>query len=292
MGHEPVLIEEVAAAFVGRPILRFFDGTVGGGGHARRILADHPELTLYLACDRDPIALRLSQTVLAPWKDKIEWVHGSYSRFTEYLDERGITSIDGALFDLGLSSMQLRDEERGFSFQAESPLDMRMDLRSSLTAGEIVNRYGEKELARIFAEYGEEPRFRQAAKAIVEARKRRRIETTSQLVEVIRPVVKKGKLHPATLVFQALRIEVNDELGELKRALLAVAHRLAPQGRIGVISFHSLEDRIVKWFFRDEAAAGRLQLITKKPLVATRDEVRRNPRARSAKLRVAEMGTL
>ena len=206
----------------------------------------------------------------------------------EYLQQRKIASVEGALFDIGLSSMQLRDETRGFSFQLESPLDMRMDLRTSLTAAEIVNRYGEKEVARLFSEYGEEPRFRQVAQAIVQARRKKPIETTAQLIEVIRPVVKKGKNHPATLVFQALRIEVNDELGELKQVLATTVHHLSPGGRVAVISFHSLEDRIVKWFFREEEKAGRVRVMTKKPISATRLELRQNPRARSAKLRVAE----
>lgn len=266
----------------------FFDGTVGAGGHAARILTTHPEMQRYMACDRDSMALKLAKEALAPWNEKMDWIHGRYSRFANYLAERDLPQVEGILLDIGLSSMQLRDVTRGFSFQTDSPLDMRMDVRSSLTAAEIVNRYSEKELARLFVEYGEEPRFRQAAKAIVEARKRAPITTTMQLIDVIRPVVKRGKLHPATLIFQALRIEVNDELGELRHALTTMVEHLAPGGRIGVISFHSLEDRIVKCFFKERAAAQQIRIVTKKPLVAARAEVRHNPRARSAKLRVAE----
>lgn len=182
--------------------------------------------------------------------------------------------------------MQLDQRERGFSFLGDAPLDMRMDPRNPVTAEVIVNEESERELARIFFEYGEERKSRQVARAIVEARRGRRIRTTGELVSIIKPVTVWGKLHPATLVFQALRIAVNDELGQLKMGLEAAIQRVRTGGKIAVISFHSLEDRIVKHAFRD--AKDRLEILTKKPIGSTREEVRMNPRSRSAKLRAAK----
>lgn len=264
----------------------FFEGTVGAGGHAKAILEAHPEIERYLACDRDPAAHELAKENLAPWGKKVEWIRGPYADLKRYLDERKIGEIDGFLIDIGVSSMQLDRRERGFSFQGDAPLDMRMDPESSLTAEVIVNEMPEKELARIFFEYGEERRSRQVARAIVEARKKRRIRTTAELVAIVKPVTIWGKLHPATLVFQALRIAVNDELGQLKKGLDAAIDRTREGGRIAAISFHSLEDRIVKNTLRD--ARDRLEILTKKPLCASDEEIKENPRARSAKLRAAE----
>lgn len=285
MKHKPVLLKEVLEVFAGKQLRTFFDGTLGAGGHARAILEAHPEIERYYGCDRDPRAHELSGENLAPWKEKVEWIRGSYADLAELLDERNVGCIDGFLIDIGVSSMQLDERERGFSFMGDAPLDMRMDPEAELTAETIVNRYPEKELARIFFEYGEERRSRQVAKAIVDARKKKKIRTTGELVEIIKPVATRGKLHPATLVFQALRIVVNDELGQLERGIAAAIKRLCPEGRMGVISFHSLEDRIVKNCFRDSEE---LEVLTKKPVVATEEEIRGNPRSRSAKLRAAE----
>jgi 16S rRNA (cytosine1402-N4)-methyltransferase len=259
----------------------FFDGTLGAGGHARAILEAHPEIERYIGADRDPRAHELAGQVLAPWREKVEFVRGSYAE--EVLAVKGC--IDGFLIDIGVSSMQLDERERGFSFMGDAPLDMRMDPEGRLTAEEVVNRYSEVELARILHEYGEERRSRQVAKAIVEARRKRRIRTTGELVEIIKPVALRGRLNPATLTFQALRIVVNDELGQLERGLDAAIGKLCPFGRMAAISFHSLEDRIVKNRLRD--AKDRLKVLTKKPIGPSAEEMRSNPRSRSAKLRAA-----
>jgi 16S rRNA (cytosine1402-N4)-methyltransferase len=290
--HISVLRDEVVQAFDGIEIKTFFDGTLGAGGHAKAILEAHPEIERYVGCDRDPTAHDIAKETLAPWEKKLELVRGSYSDIEKFLDERGIASIDGFLIDIGVSSMQLDGKERGFSFRFEGPLDMRMDPDSNLTAEQIVNEYNGKELEKIFREYGEESQARRAAEAIVFARKKRRIETTNELIEIVKPVLKWGKLHPATLIFQALRIVVNDELGELERGLEGAIKRVSPGGRLAVISFHSLEDRIVKHRLKDDVGTKRergiLEILTKRPIVPTEEECKRNPRSRSAKLRVAE----
>ena len=286
MAHKPVLLSEVLKIFEGVQLKVFFEGTVGAGGHGAAILEAHPEIERYLACDRDPAAHQLAGANLAPWENKVEWIRGPFADLEEYLDAKKIREIDGFLIDVGVSSMQLDSKERGFSFQGDAPLDMRMDPESDLTAERIVNEMPEKELARIFFEYGEERRSRQVARAIVEARRKRRIRTTGELVAIVKPVTIWGKLHPATLVFQGLRIAVNDELGQLKRGLDAAIKRTGAGGRIAAISFHSLEDRIVKNSFRD--AKDRLEILTKKPIGPTIEEIKENPRSRSAKLRAAE----
>ena len=279
MKHNPVLIREVLEVFAGEKLSVFFDGTLGAGGHAKALLEAHPEIERYIGCDRDPRAHELAKEVLAPWGKKVEFLRGSYG------EEIGAVegSLDGILIDIGVSSMQLDERERGFSFQGEAPLDMRMDPEGDLTAEMIVNRYSEVDLARIFYEYGEERRSRQVAKAIVIARKKRAIRTTAELVAIVKPVATRGRLHPATLVFQALRIAVNDELGQLKKGLDAAIETLSIGGKIAVISFHSLEDRIVKHRFRE--AKDRLKILTKKPITPSIEEIRANPRARSSKLR-------
>lgn len=290
--HISVLRDEVVQAFDGVEIKTFFDGTLGAGGHARAILEAHPEIERYIGCDRDPRAHGIAKEVLAPWGKKVELVRGSYSEIEKILSERGIKSIDGFLIDIGVSSMQLDEKDRGFSFRFEGPLDMRMDPDSNLTAEQIVNEYNEKELEKIFRDYGEERQARRAAEAIVLARKKRRIETTAELIDIVKPVLKWGKNHPATLIFQALRIVVNDELGELERGLDGAINRVSPGGRLAVISFHSLEDRIVKHRFKDDVGTKRdlgiLEILTKRPIVPTEEECKKNPRSRSAKLRVAE----
>jgi len=286
VAHVPVLLSAVLKTFEDVQLKVFFEGTVGAGGHAKAILEAHPEIERYLACDRDPAAHELAAAHLAPWGKKVEWIRGPYADLKEYLDERKIGNIDGFFIDIGVSSMQLDVRQRGFSFQGDAPLDMRMDPESSLTAETIVNEMPEKELARIFFEYGEERRSRQVARAIVEARRKRRIRTTAELVAIVKPVTIWGKLHPATLVFQALRIAVNDELGQLKRGLDAAIERTREGGKIAAISFHSLEDRIVKNTFRD--GKDQLEILTKKPIGPTEEELKENPRSRSAKLRAAE----
>ncbi len=283
MIHVPVLMREVLEIFAGKNLRVFFDGTLGAGGHAQAILEAHPEIERYIGCDRDPRAHELAGKKLAPWGKKVEWVRGGFAE--KIAEVEGC--IDGFLIDIGVSSMQLDERERGFSFMGDAPLDMRMDPEGDLTAETIVNRYPEVELARIFFEYGEERRSRQVAKAIVEARRKRRIRTTGELVEIIKPVATRGRLHPATLVFQALRIAVNDELGQLERGLKAAIVKMCPGGRVAVISFHSLEDRIVKNVLRD--AKDRLKVLTKKPIGPSAEEMRANPRSRSSKLRAGEV---
>jgi 16S rRNA (cytosine1402-N4)-methyltransferase len=295
--HIPVLCNEVVAAFEGCSMSVFFDGTVGAGGHAEAILKAHPEIKKYIACDRDPKAHELAKRRLEPWWEKVEWIHGSYSDLDRFLDERGIESVDGFLIDIGVSSMQLDEGTRGFSFRFEGPLDMRMNPESDLTADLIINEYPKADLERIFWDYGEERQSRRAAQAIVDARKKRRINTTTELVEIVKPVLKWGSNHPATLIFQALRIAVNDELGELEKGLMTAIRRLSTGGHLAVISFHSLEDRIAKhrlkemeWKVakRSKESTGCLKILTKKPIEAGLVEAKSNPRSRSAKLRVAE----
>jgi 16S rRNA (cytosine1402-N4)-methyltransferase len=275
-------MREVLDVFEGRPLCVFFDGTLGAGGHARAILEAHPEIERYIACDRDPRAHELALKNLEPWREKVEFCRGSYAEMIGKV--KGC--VDGFLIDIGVSSMQLDERERGFSFMGDAPLDMRMDPEGELTAEEIVNRYSEKELARIIFEYGEERRSRQVAKVIVEARRKRRIRTTAELVEIIKPVATKGRLHPATLTFQALRIAVNDELGQLQKGIDTAIQKLCVGGRMAVISFHSLEDRIVKNSLRDQKEI--LKVLTKKPIGPSAEEIRTNPRSRSAKLRAGE----
>lgn len=284
--HEPVLLREVLRIFEGKELKVFFEGTVGAGGHAQALLQEHPEIESYLACDRDPKALALAAKTLLPWGKKVEWIRGPYADLERYLEERELKGIDGFLIDIGISSMQIDERERGFSFLGDAPLDMRMDPDGELTAERIVNEAPEFELARILFEYGEERRSRKVAKAIVEARRKRRIRTTGELVDIVKPVATRGRLHPATLVFQALRIAVNDELGQLEAGLKAAMRWVLPGGRIAAISFHSLEDRIVKNVFRD--ARDEFEVLTKKPIGPTAEEIRSNPRSRSAKLRAVQ----
>lgn len=285
MKHIPVLLDEVIKAFEGKQISTFFEGTVGLGGHAKEILQSHPEIQRYIACDRDLNAIEIAKETLRPWSDKVEFVHSPFAEIKSILKEKKISSIDGYLIDIGVSSMQLDKGSRGFSFKVDAPLDMRMDETMNTTAADLVNTLPEQELARIFYEYGEEFRSRAAAKVICLARKKRKITTTFELCDVLEKVLRKGKIHFATKVFQALRIAVNDELGQLKNGLQGAIESCKAGAILSVISFHSLEDRIVKWVFKEEPS---LQVITKKPLEATREEIKKNPRSRSAKLRVAE----
>lgn len=282
--HIPVLVEALLSFFHDRPLHCFVDGTAGAGGHAEALLHAHPELECYLAIDQDPTALAaLCARLHSP---ALQVCRGNFGDLSQLLENQRVRSVDGILLDIGVSSMQLDTAERGFSFSKEGPLDMRMDPDQEVSAEQLVQRLSERELGEIFRLYGEEPRWRQAARALVEGRKRRKIATTQELCAVLAPVLRRqGKLHPMTRIFQALRIAVNDELGVLERGLAQAIEALRPGGRLAVITFHSLEDRIVKQLFR---ASSELLILTKKPIPPTREEVRRNPRCRSAKLRVAE----
>lgn len=261
----------------------YVDATVGGGGHAAEILRASAPHGRLIGLDRDQEALAASGERLSEWGTRVQLVHANFAELESALMSVGVTAVDGIVFDLGVSSRQFDEPTRGFSFQREGPLDMRMDRAAGPTARHLLATASESELADIFFLYGEERRSRAIAKRIVAARQRAPILTTTQLAELIGP--RHSKIHPATRVFQALRIYVNDELENLKHGLIAGTRLLKSGGRMAVISFHSLEDRIVKRYFRETPA---LRIITRKPVTATKEEMEQNPRARSAKLRVAE----
>ncbi len=298
MTHIPVLLKQVLEAFRGCNLGTFLDGTIGAGGHASAILQQHPEITRYIGLDQDPTALSTAEKNLSAWAKKISLQRRNFSDLDLALAGE---KADGILLDIGVSSMQLDTPERGFSFRHEAPLDMRMDPANDLTAEIVVNTWPEKELARLFRDLGEEPKWRLAARVIVEDRP---FHTTRQLADLLSRVLKgKPGMHPATRLFQALRICVNRELEVLQEALHKAITLLTPGGHLAVISFHSLEDRIVKDTFREWASdkassAGRpglfldktplASILTKKPLEAEEEELSLNPRSRSAKLRVAQ----
>ena len=305
-GHIPVLLHECIENLNIRPDGVYVDGTLGMGGHSEQIAGRLTTGTL-IGIDRDETAIARAGARLAPFRDRVRLVHGNFRDTAAILDRLGIDAVDGMLFDLGVSSPQLDETQRGFSYMHDAPLDMRMDATSGLSAWNVVNEWPESELKRILYEYGEERYAPRIAGAIVRARAQQPIATTLELVDVIRSAMPgaalREKQHPAKRSFQAIRIAVNDELGELPPMLKAAAELLRPGGRLAVITFHSLEDRIVKNAMA-EAAKGctcppnfpvcvcgnkpKIEILTKKPIIATREEVEENPRARSAKLRVAE----
>jgi 16S rRNA (cytosine1402-N4)-methyltransferase len=289
--HEPVLVAEVLEQLAPARGGLFVDCTVGLGGHATQLL-EHGATRL-IGFDRDPAALEIARERLAPFGDRVELVHTDYREFGRVLDAKGSAGVDGVLADLGVSSMQLDAPGRGFSFRRDDPLDMRMDTSAGPTAADLIAAADERTLADVIYQFGEERHARRVARFLVEAGKAGRIETTGQLADVVRRAVpRKGfvRIDPATRTFQAIRIWVNRELDGLDVFVSDVARRLNPAGRMAVITFHSLEDRIVKHTLRQIQAAGEigLKVLTKRPIVPADDEVERNPRARSAKLRVAE----
>ena len=270
----------------------FVDGTVGLGGHARAVL--EAGASQLLGVDRDPAAVELARERLRDFGDRVRVVHGDYRQLPAILDREGLSTVDGILLDLGVSSMQLDEPGRGFSFRRDEPLDMRMDTSAGPTAAEALAGVDEKTLADVIYELGEDRFARRIARAIVAARAVAPIETTARLADVVRRAVpRRGytRIDPATRTFQAVRIWVNRELEGLGDCLNAAAARLRPGGRLVVISFHSLEDRVVKHVLRSMQAAGEcgLRVLTKRPLVPAAVEIDRNPRARSAKLRAAEV---
>ncbi len=301
-GHTPVLYQNVLSLLNLRSGGHYIDGTVGAGGHAAGILEGSSPDGKLLGLDRDPAALQMARRRLAPFGDRFELHHASFGSMAELVRSQGWVHVEGILLDLGISSMQVDRADRGFSFLREGPLDMRFDPTQGLSAHELVNSLPEADLREILWRFGDEPRARAIAKAIVAARP---IETTTELAEIIAAVGKgrrKG-IHPATQTFQALRIAVNDELEQLKNGLEQGINLLAPGGRIAVIAFHSLEDRMVKNFFRDESRdcicppdapvctcehKARLIRITRRAIKPDTAEIEQNPRARSARLRVAE----
>jgi 16S rRNA (cytosine1402-N4)-methyltransferase len=290
--HAPVLVAEVISHLAPARGGLFVDCTLGAGGHTRALL--DAGATHVLALDRDRSAIDLAKVRLADRLDRVDMVHADYRSLGDVLDARGLTRVDGGvLADLGVSSMQLDDAERGFSFRADAPLDMRMDRDSGLTAAQLLQTVEETLLADVIYEYGEERFSRRIARAIVRARESAPIDTTGQLAAIVRRAVpSRGwqRIDPATRTFQALRIWVNRELEGLDAFIRLAVSRLLAGARIAIIAFHSLEDRIVKHTFRALAQAPEptIALITRRPMEATEDEIARNPRARSAKLRVAE----
>jgi 16S rRNA (cytosine1402-N4)-methyltransferase len=290
MEHFPVLLDEAVSALLESGGKIFVDATVGLGGHSYEILKRNPEAYL-IGIDKDEEALELADRRLKEFEGRYSLYKADYSDIDLVLKEEGLKGVDGILMDLGVSMLQLKKPERGFSFREGAPLDMRMDKRAKLTAYDVVNRYSERELYRIIKTYGEERFASRIAKAIAAYRRKKPIETTKELAQIVESAIPKGfykKIHPATKTFQAIRMEVNRELYHLKEALLKIPDLLNPKGRIAVISFHSLEDRIVKHAFRSFEKEGKLKVITKKPITPTEEEIRKNPPSRSAKLRVAE----
>lgn len=305
--HKSVLLQECIDALNIRPDGIYLDGTLGGAGHSSQIARRLTEGGHLIGVDRDRTALAAAKERLAPYADRVTLVHSNFAEIDAILDSLGIPAVDGMLFDLGVSSPQLDDASRGFSYMADAPLDMRMDKDDALTAGAVVNTWPQGELRRILYDYGEERYAPQIAAAICRAREKAPIETTLELVDIIRSAMPaqalREKQHPAKRSFQAIRIAVNDELGAVSRMMQAAVGRLNPGGRLAVITFHSLEDRIVKSEMQQAArgctcppefpvcVCGKkplVKLVTRKPIVSSPAELEENPRARSAKLRVAE----
>ena len=299
--HRPVLMREAVELLAPRAGALVVDATCGGGGHSAEILRTGADV---LALDQDPDAIEFAAEKLAPFGGRVTLRQANFRDAGAVLDELGIVGIGGALLDLGVSSRQLENGSRGFSVMRQGPLDMRMDPRRELTAATVINSYSEEALTRLFRELGEEPAARRIASQLVKLRKASPFQETMQLTKAIEKIVwRHGRRHPATQVFQALRMEVNDELGALEEGLRVLTKRLESGARLAVITFHSLEDRIVKNFFRDRSREWldrpewpeprrnpdfALRLITSKPVEPGENEQRVNPRSRSAKLRAAE----
>ena len=304
--HVSVLLAECIENLNIRSDGIYVDGTLGLGGHSYEIASRLREGRL-IGIDRDPSAIERAGKRLEPFRDRITLVHGNFGDVAQILDELGIAGVDGMLFDLGVSSPQLDEAERGFSYMLEAPLDMRMDSTAALSAYEVVNTWSEERLSRILWDYGEERYARRITAAILAAREKAPIQSTAELVEIIRSAMPapalREKQHPAKRSFQAIRIAVNDELGEVERMMDSAPDKLNPGGRLCVISFHSLEDRIVKnGIARRENGCTcpreapvctcgfvrTLRSVSRKPILPSEEEIERNPRSRSAKLRVAE----
>ena len=304
--HKSVLLNECMEALAIKPEGIYLDGTLGGAGHSFEIVKRLTTGRL-IGVDRDPAALEAAAKRLAPYMNHVTMVHSNFCELDRILDDLGIEAVDGMLFDLGVSSPQLDDAQRGFSYMADAPLDMRMNREDALTAFEIVNTWPKEELRRILYDYGEERYAPHISAGIVRAREKAPIQTTLALVEVIKssmpPQALREKQHPAKRSFQAIRIAVNDELNSVSKLMRTAFSRLKPGGRLAVITFHSLEDRIVKSEMLQAAkgctcppefpvcVCGKkplVQIITRKPILSGEEELEENPRARSAKLRVAE----
>ncbi len=287
--HIPVLFDEVLDALAVQSGGVFVDGTVGCAGHAQAILKKTGPDGCVIGIDRDQEALAIAKEQLRAVEGTSHCVWGNYSEIKSVLDQMNISAVDGILVDLGVSSLQLDEGERGFSFMKDAALDMRMNRSEGPSAANLVSQLSEQELANTIYQYGDERRSRRIAKLVVETRRRHPIETTTELADlVVRAYGRRGKIHPATRTFQALRIAVNQELDHLDRFLTDSLFCLKPRGRLCVISYHSLEDRRVKVQFREWSKQGLCQLLTKKPIVPSVEEIKHNKRSRSAKMRVCE----
>lgn len=305
--HITVLLKETVDSLNIRPDGIYVDGTLGGGGHASEICEALDDKGMLIGIDQDKKALKAAEDRLREYSAKKIFVHSNFSNIKEVLKDLDIEKIDGIVLDLGVSSPQLDEASRGFSYMNDADLDMRMDQTKTFSAKNVVNEYSEKELAGIIHEYGEEKWSKRIASFIVKERNIKPIESTWELVEIIKKAIpakaRRNGPHPAKRTFQAIRIEVNNELGILESAIRDISEVLKPEGRVGIITFHSLEDRIVKNTFKDLAIRCKcpkeypvcmcdgtpiLNIVTRKPIVPSKDELELNPRSRSAKLRVAE----
>lgn len=292
--HVPVMLKEAVEFLAPREGGTYVDCTLGGSGHAKEILNLIGPTGRLIGLDKDEIAIRRAKEVLAPYLEQVVFIHSDFRRIADLLKELQISEVDGILFDLGVSSYQVLEPERGFSYHADAALDMRMNREAKTTAADLVNNLSEKELSEIIYRYGEERWARRIASFIVTKRKKAPVTTTAQLVEIVKAAIparaRRTGPHPARRTFMALRMAVNDELAAVEEGLRAGISLLKPGGRVVAISFHSLEDRIVKGVFREHAAPSQnvLRILTKKPLVPNNEEINVNPRSRSAKLRAAE----
>lgn len=305
--HVSVLLNECIENLNINPDGIYVDCTMGGAGHSKEIVKKLSEKGLFIGFDQDINAINTAKERLSEYSDRVKFVHSNFENIKEELEKLGIDGVDGVLADLGVSSHQLDEADRGFSYMQDAPLDMRMDIRKDFSAYDVVNNYSEEELDKIIKEYGEENWSKRIAKFIVEARSEKAIETTGELVDIIKKAIpKKARIdgpHPAKRTFQAIRIEVNDELGVIKRLIDNTSQVMNKGGRICIITFHSLEDRIVKNEFKYLATdcicppelpmcqcdkEKEVKVITRKPILPSKEEVEINPRSRSAKLRVAE----
>jgi len=303
--HTPVMVREILNLLAIKPDGIYVDGTVGGGGHARAILERLGPQGLLLALDRDANAITVAQEALAAWSSQCRFEQGNFADLRSLAERHGFQAVDGVLLDLGMSSFQVDQAERGFSFMQDGPLDMRMDARQPTTAAHLVNSLGEEALAEIIRSLGDEPSSRRIARAIVRGRQQGAIQTTGRLADLVVRVLgaRHGRIHPATRTFQALRMAVNRELESLTEGLAAAIVLLKPGGRLAVLSYHSLEDGCVKRIGKEhigrwvslpaggerwEGTRPLMRWITRKPLTASPDEILQNPRSRSAKLRVIE----
>ena len=305
--HIPVLFHEIMDIMAPKAGEVFVDCTLGGGGHSRGFLERMGDDGRLIGIDQDTNALKAAQDNLAEFGDRVTYVHSNYNNLDEILNQYAPDGVDGILFDIGVSSHQLDEKDRGFSYMQDAPLDMRMDQSRKFSAWDVVNTYSEDELHRIIKEYGEERWAKRIAKFIVDFRKDKPVDTTGELVDIIKRAIPKGAReegsHPAKRTFQAIRIEVNDELGVLTRTISVAAKHLKKGGRLGIISFHSLEDRIVKEQFRYLASdcicppelpfcqcdkVSEVKILTRKPVTATEEELEANSRSKSAKFRAVE----